>query len=57
MLPNSKEETELRSSGQEASLSAGKNRVVLVPCSFMEVHPYSISGSVDISEVPGCRLL
>ena len=56
MLPNSKE-TELRSSGQEASLSAGKNRVVLVPCSLMEVHPYSISGSADISEVPGCRLL
>ena len=56
MLPNSKE-TELRSSGQEASLSAGENRVVLVPCSLMEVHPYSISGSADISEVPGCCLL
>ena len=35
-------ETELGSSNQEASPSAGKNTgVVLVPCSHMEVHPYS----------------
>ena len=35
-------ETELGSSNQEASPSAGKNtRVVLVPCLHMEVHPYS----------------
>ena len=35
-------ETELGSSNQEASPSAGKNTgVVLVPCSRMEVHPYS----------------
>ena len=41
VLPDSKE-TELGSSDQEASPSVGKNtRVVLVPCSCMEVHPYS----------------
>ena len=39
--PDSKE-TELGSSDQEASPSAGKNTgVVLVPCLCMEVHPYS----------------
>ena len=41
VLPDSKE-TELGSSYHEASPSAGKNTgVVLVPCSCMEVHPYS----------------
>ena len=41
MLPDSKE-TELGSSDQEASPSAGKNtRVVLVPCLCMEVRPNS----------------
>ena len=41
MLPDSKD-TELGSSNQEASPSGGKNtRVVLVPCSCMEVRPYS----------------
>ena len=41
VLPDSKE-TELGSSNQEASPSAGKNtRVVLVPCLHMEVRPYS----------------
>ena len=40
MPPDSKE-TELGSSDLEASPSAGKNtRVVLVPCSHMEVRPY-----------------
>ena len=40
-LPDSKE-IQLGSSDQEASPSAGKNTgVVLVPCSHMEVHPYS----------------
>ena len=35
-------ETELGSSDQEASPSTGKNTgVVLVPCSHMEVCPYS----------------
>ena len=55
-LPDS-EETELGSSNQEASSSTGKNtRVVLEPCSHMEVHPYSFfqwCGYV----VPGCHLL
>ena len=51
--PDSKE-TELGSSDQEASPSAGKNiRVVLVPCLCFT----AISGGVDISEVPGCHLL
>ena len=41
VLPDSKK-TELRSSNQEASPSAGeKTRVVLVPGSRMEVCPYS----------------
>ena len=41
MPPDSKE-TELGSSNQETSPSAGKNTgVVLVPCSYMKVHPYS----------------
>ena len=49
---------ELGSRDQEASPSAGKNtEAVLVPCSRMEVRPYSSSGGVDISEVPGCHLL
>ena len=58
MLPDSKE-TELGSSDQEASQLAGKNtKVVLEPCSRIEVRPYSsTSGGVDISEVPGCHLL
>ena len=58
-VPPDSKETELGSSDQEASPSAGKNtRVVLVPCSRMEVRsPTAISGGVDISEVPGCHLL
>ena len=41
VLPDSKK-TELGSSDQKASPSAGKNTgVVLVPCSSMEVRPYS----------------
>ena len=41
VLPDSKE-TELGSSNQEASQSAGKNTgIVLVPCLLMEVAPYS----------------
>ena len=56
VLPDRKE-TEVGRSDQEASPSAGKNTgVVLVPCSRMEARPYS-SGSVFISEVPGCHLL
>ena len=41
-VPPDSKETELESSNQEASPSAGKNtRVVLVPCLCMEVRPYS----------------
>ena len=41
VLPDRKE-TKLGSSNQEVSPLAGKNTgVVLVPCSHMEVHPYS----------------
>ena len=41
VLPDSKE-TQLGSSDQETSLSAGKNTgIVLVPCLRMEVHSYS----------------
>ena len=51
-------ETELGSSNQEASPSAGKNtRIVIVPCHAWKCVPTAISGSVDISEVPGCHLL
>ena len=57
-VPPDSNKTELGSSDWEASPSAVKNnRVVLVPCLHMEVHPYSISGCVDISEVPGCHLI
>ena len=41
-VPPVSKETKLGSSDQEASPSAGKNTgVVLVPCSRMEVRPYS----------------
>ena len=56
-VPPDSKETELGSSNQEASPSAGKNtRVVLMPCLHMEV-PTAISDGVDISEVPECHLL
>ena len=54
VLHDSKD-TELGSSDQKASPSAGKNTgAVLVPCSCMAI---AISGGVDISEVPKCHLL
>ena len=57
MPPDSKE-TELGSSNLEASPSAGKNaRIVLVPCRTWKCVPNTISGGVDISEVPWCYLL
>ena len=57
VLAGSKE-TELGSSNQEASPSAGKiTRVVLVPCCTWKCVPTAISVGVDISEVPGCHLL
>ena len=49
--------TELGSSDQEASPSAGKNTgIVLVLCRAWKNVPTAISGGVDISEVPGCLL-
>ena len=54
LLPDSKE-TELESSYQEASPSAGKNTgVVLVPCRTWNCVPTATSGGADISEVSGC---
>ena len=56
VLPDSKK-TELGSSDQEASPSAGKNTgIVLVSCRAWNCVPTAISSGVDISEVPG-RLL
>ena len=41
-VPPDSKDTKLASSDQEASPSAGKNTgIVLVPCSRMEVRPYS----------------
>ena len=55
--PDSKD-TELGSSNQEASPSAGKNiGIVLVPCRAWKCVPTAISGGVDISEIRGCHLL
>ena len=57
-MPPDGKETELGNSNQEASSSAGKNTsVVLVPCHTWKYVPTATSGSVDISEVPGCHLL
>ena len=57
VLPDSKE-TELGSSDQEASLSAGKNtRVVLVACHAWKCIPTTISGAMNISKDPGCHFL
>ena len=57
VAPDSKE-TELGSSNQEASPSAGKNtRVVLVQCRAWECVPTAISDDVDISEACGCHFL
>ena len=59
-VPPDSKETKLGIIAQETSPSAGKNtRVVLVPCSRMEVGSFlpTIFGGVDISEVPGCHLL
>ena len=57
VLPDSKE-TELGSSDQEASPSAGKNiEIALAPCRAWKCVPPAISGGVDIPEVPECNLL
>ena len=53
-VPPDSIETKLGSSVQQASPSAGNNTgIVLVPCRALN----AISGSVDISKVPGCPLL
>ena len=53
-MPPDRKYTELGSSDQEASPSAGKNTmVVLVPCCAWKCVPSAISSDVDISEVPG----
>ena len=57
-VPSDSKETELESSDQEASSSAGKNtRIDLVPCPVWKCAPTAICGRVDISEVPVCHLL
>ena len=57
-MPPDSTETELGSSNQEASRSAGKNTAtLLVPCCPWTCVPTAISGGVDISEVPQCHLL
>ena len=54
IVPPDSKETELGSSDQEASPSAGKNtRIALVPCCAWKCVPIAISGGVDISKVPG----
>ena len=57
-VPPDSKETELGSSRQEASPSAGTNTgIVLVPCRAWKCVPRAISEGVDISKVPGCHLL
>ena len=57
VLPDSND-TELGSSDQKASPSAGQNsRIVLVPCRTSKCVPRAISSGVDISKVPWCHLL
>ena len=57
MPPNSKE-TELGSSDQQASPSAGKNTgIVLVTFRAWKCDPTAISSGADISEVPACHFL
>ena len=57
-VPPHSKETQLGSSHQEGSSSAGKNTgITLVRrCTWKSI-PKAISGGVDISEVPGCQLL
>ena len=56
-VPPDSKDTELGSSDQEASPSAGKNTgIVLVPCCAWKCVPTAISGGVDTPEIPGCHL-
>ena len=53
MLPDNRG-IKLRSSNQEASLSAGKNtEIVLVPYHTWKCTATAIHGGVDISKIPG----
>ena len=57
-VPPDSKETEIGSSNQEASPSAGKNTgVVLVPYLTWKCVPTAIFGGADISKVPGWHLL
>ena len=57
-VPSDIEETELGSSDQEPSPSAGKNTgIMLVPWHTWTCVSTAISDGVDIFEVPGCHLL
>ena len=57
-VPSDSKETELGSTDQEASPSAGKiTGVLLVLCCTWKCVPTAISDGVDISEVPGCHFL
>ena len=53
-VPSDSKETEIRSSDQEASPSVGKN--TRIGCHAWVCVP-TISGDVNISEVPGCHFL
>ena len=58
IVPPDSKETELGSSDQEASPSAGKNTgIVQVPCRACKCVPTAIFGGADISDVPRCNLL
>ena len=51
-------ETEMESSNQVASPSAGKNTgIVLLPCPTLQCVPKAISGGGDVFKVPGCHML
>ena len=53
-VPPDSTETQVGSSNQEASPSAGKNSgLVLVPCRAWKCVPTAISGVVNISKVRG----
>ena len=56
-VPPDSKGTELGSSDQEASPSAGKIRVVFLLFSTLKYVSTAISCGVDISAVPGCHLL
>ena len=57
-VPPDSKETDLGSSDQEASPSAGKNtRIVSVSCYAWKCVPTAMFSGVDTSKVPGCHVL